>query len=231
MRNKILLVDDVKLFLKLEETFFKRTGCEIFTANSGMKCIESAQANKPDLIVLDLIMPDIMGDEVIKRLKSDEATKSIPVIMVSTSADDKDIARCKEAGAVDYVTKPINAQELLSKAANILDVPNRLHYRIPVSLTIEGDIEGKQFTGISRNISLGGILVDCSEQVKEDTKLTLGLPIMSDKGIMVCKGMVMRSDKIHDRPAFLLGIQFQGNNNEQQKALENFINSTQGKDK
>jgi CheY-like chemotaxis protein len=228
MRNKILLVDDVQLFLKLEETFFKRTGCEIFTADSGVKCLESALANKPDLIVLDLIMPDVMGDEVIKRLKSDDKTKSIPIIIVSTSADEKDIQRCRDAGAVDYVTKPINAQELLSKAAKILEVPHRLHYRIPVSFTIEGDIEGTQFTGISRNISLGGILVDCNQQVQEGIKITLGLPILDDKGTMVCKGTVVRVNQIHDRAAYLLGIQFLENNETQQKALEEFIKSTQG---
>lgn len=223
MRKKILLVDDVRLFLKLEETFFKRTGCEILTAESGGKAIEVAEKDRPDLILLDYIMPDLMGDQVCHMLKSKQATRSIPIMIVSTSADQADIEKCFAAGAVEYVTKPINAQEVLSKAANILNIPNRLHYRIPLCLKVEGEASGKSFSGTSKNISRGGILVECKQKIKLNSQLTLDLPILPGDKMISMPGLVIRVDRDEAADAYLLGIQFHDSDPAQKQALEDFI--------
>src|SRR4030042_859742 len=100
-RKKVLLVDDVRLFLHLEETFFKRTGCEILTASSGKEALEIAESRAPDLILLDYLMPDMTGDLVCREIRKREKLKTIPVVIVSTSASDSDIQKCFEAGAND----------------------------------------------------------------------------------------------------------------------------------
>ncbi len=229
--KKILLVDDVKLFLKLEETFFKRTGCSIITADSGEKALDMASSQSPDLILLDLIMPDMMGDEVIKKLRENETTKDIPIMVVSTSADGSDVKKCLEAGAQEYVTKPINAQELLAKAANILNIPHRVHFRVPVSIEVSGEAEDRVFTGFSRNISQGGILVDCSESIAPNSIATLSLPILSDGGELRMLGRVARSERDESTKTFLLGIQFFNLTKGQDQELNNFITSCKEREK
>jgi len=224
MKKKILLVDDVRLFLKLEETFLKRTGCEIYTAGSGAEALDVAQKKGPDLILLDFIMPDMMGDEVCKRLKSNENTRPIPIMIVSTSADADDIAKCFAAGAQDYVTKPINAQELLAKAANILNIPNRLHYRVPVSMKVEGESSGKAFTGMSKNISQGGILVESPKNIPVSSHISLEVPVLPNDRILNFTGKVARTDRDESEDIFYLGIQFVDLTPEQNRALDAFIN-------
>ncbi|MFO8057627.1 MAG: response regulator [bacterium] len=223
MRKKVLLVDDVKLFLRLEETFFKRTGCEIITAESGQQAISSARDNQPDLILLDYIMPDMMGDEVCKQLKTSESTRDIPIMIVSTSADSTDIDKCFEAGATDYVTKPINAKEILSKAASILEVPERVHYRVEVNMQVLGEASGNSFTGLSRNLSRGGVLVECENDLAEGTEVSLQLPLMPEQGTMSFKGKVVRNDVDQNSGKYLLGVKFTELTPEQKSTLSEFI--------
>jgi CheY-like chemotaxis protein len=227
MKKKILLVDDVRLFLKLEETFFKRTGCEILTAESGSQALELARKSRPDLILLDYIMPDMMGDEVCRELKAADATRSIPVMIVSTSADQADIEKCFAAGAQDYVTKPINAQEMLAKAANILNIPNRVHSRIPVRLKVVGEVSGRSFSGSSRNISRGGIMVECKDKIMPQYEVSLDIPILPGDRALTLNGRVVRADRDEAADVFFMGVQFQALDPGQQDALEDFISSNE----
>lgn len=221
--KKILLVDDVRLFLKLEETFFRRTGCEIHTAQSGAEAMEVAREQQPNLILLDFIMPDMMGDEVIKMLKSDPDTSGIPIMIVSTSADANDIEKCFRAGADDYVTKPINPQEVLAKAANLLNIPHRLHYRLPVNMKVMGATGNFSFISFSRNISLGGMLVESRDPVARDVRVQLELPILPDNKSISLRGSVIRTDEDAARGIVLLGIKFEELTADQVTAIGEFI--------
>jgi CheY-like chemotaxis protein len=223
MKKKILLVDDVKLFLKLEETYFKRTGCEILTACSGEEALSKTREHKPDLIVLDYIMPDMMGDEICRQIKSDEPTSQVPIIIVSTSGGSEDMERCFAAGANDYVTKPINAQDILAKAAILLKIPQRIHQRIPVNMKVAGEASGKTFTGFSRNISGGGILVECSSEIPLDSEVSLDLPILPDMNILTFSGCVVRAELDPISKMYNLGIEFLQIPPRHEQALKDFI--------
>ncbi len=223
MKKKVLLVDDVKLFLRLEETFFKRTGCEIITAESGQEAISSARNNSPDLILLDYIMPDMMGDEVCRHLKSEASTKDIPIMIVSTSAESVDIDKCFAAGATEYVTKPINAKEILTKAASILDVPQRVHFRVEVNMQVMGEVSGESFTGLSRNISRGGLLVESEKDLADGTAVLLQLPLFPEQGAVNLKGQVLRRDLDQSTGKYLIALQFIELTQEQKSVLSEFI--------
>ncbi len=223
LKKKVLLVDDVKLFLRLEETFFRRTGCDIFTAESGEQAIELAREHRPDLVLLDYIMPDMMGDQVIEKLKTGEETRSIPIMIVSTSAEKKDVEKCFAAGADEYVTKPINAQEILSKAANILSIPQRIHFRVPVRIRVVGEVEGEEFRGHSRNISRGGMLVECSQSIPAQSLVVMSLPIMEDGGDLRLHGRVVRVDKDESQETNLVGVQFLNLTGNQDQVLQDFL--------
>jgi CheY-like chemotaxis protein len=223
MKKKILLVDDVRLFLKLEETFFRRTGCEIVMAESGSKALDLALSQGPSLILLDYIMPDIMGDEVCRRLKADDRTRDIPIIIVSTSADPGDMQKCFNAGADEYVTKPINPQEILAKAAAMLNIPHRVHCRTPVSFRVQGAAAGASFTGFTRNISRGGLLLECGVSISPDTTLTLDLPILQEHQPLTLNARVVRLEADPIKGANYIGVQFDDLTAFQKVSLEDFI--------
>ncbi len=118
--KKILLVDDVKFFLELQKSFLKRTNCEILTASNGTEGVELAKKERPDLILMDLYMPEMNGDEACKAIKSDPELKDIPLIMVTKAGEDDEKGRCLLAGCDEFVTKPINRVTLLDKVRNFV---------------------------------------------------------------------------------------------------------------
>lgn len=120
MSEKILIVDDDLDTLKLVGLILQRQGYQIAAANGGQAAVAKASAEKPDLILLDLMMPDLDGYEVARRLRADPATARIPIIMFTakTLLDDK--VAGFEAGADDYLTKPTHPAELVAHVKALL---------------------------------------------------------------------------------------------------------------
>jgi len=113
MPKKILVIEDYHETAQLIENIFKMKGFEVVLAYDGASGLEKAAAEKPDLILLDVMMPGMSGVEVCKKLKSDPATSKIPVVMVSVKTASEDIGEGKEAGADDYVVKPFDPADLV----------------------------------------------------------------------------------------------------------------------
>lgn len=120
MSTKILVVDDDVDSLKLIGLMLQRQGYEVFAANSGGQAIDKATTNHPDLIILDVMMPDMDGYQVCRHLRNDGRTREIPIIMFTakTLVDDK--VAGFEAGADDYLTKPTHPAELASRVKAVL---------------------------------------------------------------------------------------------------------------
>lgn len=119
-RKKILIVDDSSTVLLMETMILSKGSYDVVTARDGQEGLEKAQAERPDLILMDVIMPRMDGFEACRRLREAEATRGIPVIMVSTRGELKSVESGYESGCSDYVTKPINGLELLSKVRSFL---------------------------------------------------------------------------------------------------------------
>jgi len=115
MRKKILVVDDSKTALFMVLTILKKEPYDLVTANDGERAVEVAAAERPDLILMDVIMPRKTGFEACRELKQREDTKAIPVILVTTRGEEPNVQAGFESGCNDYVTKPVNAAELLAK--------------------------------------------------------------------------------------------------------------------
>ena len=120
MAKKILVVDDEIESVKLIGLMLQRRGYEIIAARSGAQALEKARVEIPDLIILDIMMPDMDGYEVCRRLRADPTTTSMPIIMFTakTMVDDK--VAGFQAGADDYLTKPIHPEELASRIEAVL---------------------------------------------------------------------------------------------------------------
>jgi two-component system, sensor histidine kinase and response regulator len=113
---RILVVDDQAANIQIIGTVLGKLGCEIIPAADGATALKRVALRLPDLILLDLLMPEMDGCEVCRRLKENHDWKDIPVIFLS-AADDKDlIVRALDSGGVDYITKPFNHAELISRA-------------------------------------------------------------------------------------------------------------------
>src|SRR5258708_26677862 len=113
-KAKILLVDDSSTVLIMEEMLL-RSRYEVLKATGGAQALRIAAEQRPDLILLDVVMPTMDGLETCRLLRSMESTKSTPIIMVTTRGENKTMQAAYASGATDYVTKPIDHKELLGK--------------------------------------------------------------------------------------------------------------------
>jgi CheY-like chemotaxis protein len=118
--QKILIVDDDRDSLKLIGLMLQRRGYQILVAQNGAQALAKAETDSPDLIILDVMMPDIDGFEVCRRLRSDPATVQIPIIMFTAKTQVTDKVAGFQAGADDYLTKPIHPAELAGRVEAVL---------------------------------------------------------------------------------------------------------------
>ena len=118
--KKILIAEDDPGSIKLLNFRLKSLGHETIFAMDGEEALEIAAKEKPDLVLLDIMMPVINGFQVLQKLKSQEETKNIPVIMLTSKVQEKDVVFGLEAGAEDYITKPFSFAELNARVNRAL---------------------------------------------------------------------------------------------------------------
>jgi len=118
--KKILVIDDLPENVFILKDRLMQEGYEVITAYNGSEGIEKAYSTLPDLILLDVMMPDISGFEVCKLLVNDEKTKHVPIILVTAKAGAEDTKEGLEAGAFDYIKKPFNRVELMARVKSAL---------------------------------------------------------------------------------------------------------------
>ena len=111
--KRILVCDDDPVILRLLQVNLELEGYDVLLANHGEEAFEVARAERPDLIILDIMMPRMDGYQTVAALKTNESTKHIPVVFLSAKAQASDIERGKEQGADDYLTKPFDPSDLL----------------------------------------------------------------------------------------------------------------------
>jgi DNA-binding response OmpR family regulator len=119
-RRRVLVVDDEEDVINVLRLVLSKSGYDVITASSGMDGLMRAQSESPEAILLDIMMHEMDGWEVLKLLKLDDATRNIPVVILSARVEPKDKIRGLQEGAVDYVTKPFAVREILEKMSAIL---------------------------------------------------------------------------------------------------------------
>ena len=114
MPKKILAVDDERHIVRLVQVNLERAGYQVVTAFDGKEALQKVEAEQPDLVVLDVMMPYMDGFEVLQTLRKNPSTRDLPVIMLTAKAQDADVFRGWQSGVDCYLTKPFNPMELIA---------------------------------------------------------------------------------------------------------------------
>lgn len=112
---RILLVDDHEQNLELLEAYLEEVNANVTTAKDGLDALRMIQSDKPDLLLLDVMMPRMSGFQLAQKLRADAATKDLPIILVTALGEESDIERARDLGIVDFITKPVNKVDLLNR--------------------------------------------------------------------------------------------------------------------
>lgn len=184
-RKRILVVDDEKDLVDLITYNLGRNGYDFLTANDGNEALEIAQREQPDLIILDIMLPGIDGNEVARRLRAEPRTASIPIVMLTAKSEETDVVVGLTLGADDYITKPFSMKILLARLKTVL---RRL--------------EGPQSTDESGLLKAGPLVIDLGKHEVtvngEPIKITLTeLKLLS--ALVSARGRVLSRDQLMDK--------------------------------
>uniref|UniRef100_C6E0Z2 Response regulator receiver protein n=1 Tax=Geobacter sp. (strain M21) TaxID=443144 RepID=C6E0Z2_GEOSM len=119
-KNRILVVEDEESLLKLESILFTSKGYQVTGVRGGIDALRSISQERPDLVVLDIMLPDMDGFEVCRSIKEDPETRSIPVVMLTAKKSSRDLEAGRVAGADAYITKPFKSVKVLEVIGGLL---------------------------------------------------------------------------------------------------------------
>ncbi|MFZ5987562.1 MAG: GGDEF domain-containing response regulator [Bacillota bacterium] len=139
-KKKILIIDDTEFMTKLITDILNAADYDVVTASNGPQGIQMVREEKPDLVILDVVMPGMDGFEVCKVLRDDESNNLMPIIMLTAHDDEDDKLTGLELGADDYIIKPFNSRELVSRVRNTLKRIDRNRWANPLT-GLQGNIE------------------------------------------------------------------------------------------
>ncbi len=139
-KKKILIIDDTEFMTKLITDILSGAGYDVVTASNGLQGVQKVREEKPDLVILDVVMPGMDGFEVCKILRDDESNNLMPIIMLTAQDNEDDKLTGLEIGADDYIIKPFNGRELVSRVRNTLKRIDRNRWANPLT-GLQGNIE------------------------------------------------------------------------------------------
>ena len=190
-RWKVLLVDDVELFLELEKTFLQREEVDLLVAHDGPGALAGVREARPDLVLLDLHMPGMGGDEVCRTIKGDPELRATPVLMVTHAGREDDRRACEEAGCDGIVLKPINRHTFLTVVRGHLQVVERAAHRVPARFLVRyGVDEDRILTDWAVNLSTGGVFIETAHVFEVDAPLLISFVLPERNADLRCRARV-----------------------------------------
>ncbi|MGH7393546.1 MAG: response regulator, partial [Candidatus Rokuibacteriota bacterium] len=160
---RLLVVDDTPNNVKLLADLLRAKGYEVATAASGLEALARVETERPDLVLLDVVMPEMSGYEVCRRIRATPATTALPVVMVTALDPGEERIKGIEAGADDFLSKPINQAELLARVRSLLRIKT-LHDEL---LTLNRTLEGRVAEQVAQLERLGRLKRFFSPQLAE----------------------------------------------------------------
>ena len=169
-KARILCVDDGPLNLSLLEAMLSPRGYQVVTANSGPQALERIASEKIDICLLDVSMPGMDGFEVCRRIKADDLSRNIPVVMITSYSDIDNRIRGIEAGAEDFISKPFNSAEVLARIKMLLEVKNLNDRRLQLEADLQSAHDDLELTVAQRTGELTRANLQLTQEVEERKK-------------------------------------------------------------
>lgn len=201
-KAKILIVEDDLDIAEMLNAYFRVQGYEVFTVNWGEDGVRAAQTILPNLVILDIRLPDIDGFEVARRVRSDRRTHEIPIIFLTEKRDRLDRLQGFEVGADDYITKPFDVQELRLRVRNALKRVNQASLTNPVSGLPEGALVEEKLSDVVHKSGLS--LLHISIQNLQAFRDSYGF-VASDDVMRAISLMILNTLKETGSPEDFLG--------------------------
>jgi len=202
IKPKILIVEDDLDVAEMLNAYFRVQGYEVFTVNWGEDGIRSCQTVHPDLVILDIRLPDIDGYEVARRLRSDRRTAEIPIIFLTEKRDRSDRLQGLELGADDYITKPFDVQELRLRVRNALKRVSQGSLTNPVTGLPEGGLVDEKLSEVLGKDDVALLFVSIDNMIS--FREAYGF-VSSDDVLRAVSLMIMNTMREVSRPEDFLG--------------------------
>jgi len=224
-KKHILVVDDNEFFLKQEISCLNPEQFEISIANSGEEALDKVRSLMPDLVLMDMVMPDMFGTEVCKELKEDPLTARIPVIIVSSSGREESKAKTAAARCDGIIFKPIRKDQLIAMVEEFLMVRGRSWERANLHLpcTVTALLDGEHGEGMVHTLGGGGTFVECSLHLVPGDMcgLQFTLPDRNRK-IMIWSAVVVWTGKLTDDGPEGAGLRFLAIDRDDQAQIDEY---------
>ncbi|MFO7983925.1 MAG: response regulator [Desulfuromonadales bacterium] len=225
--KRLLLIDDSRTFVMYIALLLRRMGFEVFAAENAVQGLKMLKAEPPDVVLLDLVMADMTGTDILRHIRSDEKLVHIPVIIISADASDKAVNQCRELGASDFLAKPVRLRQLNSSLQKLMQYPGgfrrnlrvKLNQRVSVS---HGDQTEELF---ATSLSEGGIFLRKEKPLPSGVPMEVVLPL-DEKTTLTLKGKVIYHRDVYqkylwDEPGN--AMHFDALSPQQEKLLQGFI--------
>jgi uncharacterized protein (TIGR02266 family) len=229
-RAKIVLADDVELFLMLEKTVFNREEFELITGRDGRAILKIIREAEPDLVFMNLYMPEMNGDECCQLVKQDDAIRHIPVIMVIQGGREEDLDKCRLAGCDDILIKPINRNDFMATTRKYLQVMVRADQRIKARIPIHYSVMSGDFLNdYCIDLNTGGMFLQTKHPFMVDTTLSLEFKLPTNGSTIRCKarGAWVNDPAQRKKPNLPpgMGVQFLDISLSDMNAIQDYIKS------
>ncbi|HEY6873611.1 MAG TPA: response regulator [Geobacteraceae bacterium] len=218
--KKILLVNAVIAFFDGNKSLLNRSEFRTLTAITGKEALQVHRQEQVDLIIAEVNMPDMRGDELCAQLRTEKDLKNVSVILVCRDTPE-DRARAAKCGANAWITKPINPEKLLESVGQLLAVSARKGYRVLLKAHVNGERENIPFFCTSHNISATGILFETDKLLNQGDRITCVFYLPGACQITTA-GEVVRSLKMPDG-TLNYGVRFINLASESRGAIERFV--------
>lgn len=225
-KKTLLIVDDVELFIQLQISHLGYQRYNIHTARNGSDGLEMARSLKPDLILLDLFMPDMNGDQICRILKEDPETSSIPVILVSSGARGMSRTASVTSKCDGLIFKPVRRDLLLSVVENLLGTNLRAQDRIHVSIPGTANHEEIDYPVTIHTLSSDGAFIEMGQEMIRGDILGLSFSLPDhDKKINIRAAAVVWCGRQKDAGPKGAGVYFLTIDPETRKQINEFVKS------
>jgi uncharacterized protein (TIGR02266 family) len=229
-QKRVLLVDRVLYFLEMEKSFFNRENVPVTVAHSGREALKVLKVLAPNLVIVDLEMPDLDGAEVCRRIKDDPTTFTLPVILTVNGPHPDDLERCRAAGCDALIEKPLNRQEMLLVARRFLELSDRATPRVKTRMMVDYAAEGQPVRqACSINLASGGMFLESDHTLPVGTAIGLEFLLPRREQPFRCRGRVVwlnfKGNKAKPGLPVGFGIRFTDLPTAEARAIQEYIHT------